>query len=91
MQVLNRVFALIAALFWIATLGAVGWQGWLYITGNAWQTLTVRMAFERLWGAAPTFSSDSGQVIFALISGLSVVLFLGACALASSALAKLLE
>ncbi len=91
MYVLNRLFAMLAVLFWIATLGAIGWQVWIYVVETAWPILTVRMAFERLLGGVPTFTGDSGQVIFALISGVSLVLVIGLCALMCSALAKLVE
>jgi hypothetical protein len=90
-DLLNRVFALIAGVFWLATLAAVGWQVWGLLFENASQMITVRMAFERLWGAVPVFTGDSAQVIFAIVSGLSLVLFLGLCALAFSALAKVLD
>ena len=88
---LNRVFALIAGVFWVATIAAVGWQAWILLVDNATQTITVRMAFERLWGGVPLFAGDSAQVIFAIVSGLSLVVFLGLCALAFSALAKVLD
>ena len=81
---------MVAALFWLATVGAVLWQLWHFVS-RPWQTLTVKMAWESLWGSVPTFASDQGQVLFALISGLPLVLFLGVCALAFSALTKLLE
>ena len=89
-QLLNRIFAISAGLAWLSTFGAVLWQFWHYLS-RPWQTLNVKMAFESLWGSVPTFTSDQGQVLFALISGLSLVLFLGVCALALSALAKVLE
>ena len=91
MQVLSRFFAMLAAGFWLATLGAVVWQVWVYLTQNDWPTLTVRTAYERLFGAMPTMTGDSVQVIWALISALSLVLIVGMCALACSALAKLVE
>ena len=91
MQILNRFFVVLAGALWIATLGAVVWQVWVYFTQIGWPTLTVRMAYERLFGEMPTMTGDSFQVIWALISALSLVLFIGMCALACSALAKLVE
>jgi hypothetical protein len=91
MRVFYRLFAFLAGLFWLATLAAIGWQIWHFFAAQAWETLTVKMALERLWGPAPLVASDSAQVAFAIVSSLSLVLFLGLCALASSALAKLVE
>lgn len=90
LHLLSRIFGLVAALFWLAALAAVLWQLWHYLS-RPWETLSVKMAFERIWGSVPSFASDQAQILFALISGLSVVLFLGVCALALSALAKVLE
>jgi hypothetical protein len=91
MRALNRVFAFIAAVFWLAAVAAALWQVWTFFAMWTWNTISVAMAFQRLLGSVPSFSNDSAQVIFAIVSELSLVLVLGLCALAFSALAKLLE
>jgi hypothetical protein len=90
-NLLSRIFGLLAGLFWLATLAAVGWQIWYVLVDKATQMITVKMAFERLGGGVPAFTNDSIQVMVAIISALSLVLFFGLCALAFSALAKVLE
>ena len=91
LSLLNRLFGVLAGIFWLATVLAVGWQVWDFFIAKATQILTVKTAIERLWGAPPTFTDDSAQIVFAIVSGLSLVLFLGLCALAFSALTKVLE
>ena len=91
LSLLNRVFAALAGIFWLATVLAVGCQVWDFFIAKATQILTVKVAIERLWGTLPTFTNDSAQVIFAIVSGLSLVVFVGLCALAFSALAKVVE
>ena len=91
MQGLNRVFALIAALFWLAAVAAALWQVWTFFATWSWNTISVVMACQKLLGSIPAFTNDSAQVMFALIANMSLVLVLGLCALAFSALAKLLE
>lgn len=89
-QILNRIFAMLAGLAWLATVAALLWQLGHYLS-RPWETVTVKMGVEALWGSVPSFTSDQALVLYALVSGLSLVLFLGLCALAFSALAKILE
>ena len=86
---LSRTFAVLAGVFWLATVLALGWQLWLILVEKSFQTLTVQAALVSMWGAVPNFSADSLQVLFAVLSGLSLVVVFGVCAMALSALARL--
>ncbi len=88
-QLLNRLFGSLAVAFWLGTLAAIIWQFWQLLVEKSSQTLTVKLAIQGILGAEPSFAADSLQVLYAILSGLSLVVFLGVLALTFSALAKL--
>jgi hypothetical protein len=88
---LKRVFSLLAGLFWLTTFCALVWQIWFAASAGAWEMLSVKTAYERALGGLPVFTSDSAQVIFAIVSQMSLVVAFGVVALAASALAKIFD
>ena len=86
---LARICGILAGILWLATLVALGWQLWLVLVLKSYHTLTLQAAIVSLWGASPNFSADSLQVLFAVLSGLSLVAVFGVFAMAFSALARL--
>ena len=87
----NRIFGGLAVLFWLATVAALGWQIWDFFVEGAWHWIPVKMLSDRLIGPMEMPSSDSLQVILAIVMSVSLVMFFGFLAMAFSALAKAIE